>query len=71
MGHEIIERDLLKVLLTEEGIGSLHGQFFDWNGITLMPTYHPSALLRDETLKRPVWEDLKKFRAEFDRIRAR
>jgi DNA polymerase len=57
------------LLQTGEGIGSLHGQFFDWNGITLMPTYHPSALLRDDTLKRPVWEDLKKFRAEFDRIR--
>jgi DNA polymerase len=27
-----------------------------------MVTYHPSALLREESLKRPAWEDLKKFR---------
>jgi len=24
-----------------------------------MPSYHPSALLRDEALKRPAWEDMK------------
>ena len=27
-----------------------------------MPTYHPSALLRDETKKRPAWEDFKAVR---------
>ena len=28
----------------------------------IMPTYHPSALLRDESLKRPAWEDFKLVR---------
>ena len=28
----------------------------------LVATFHPSALLRDETLKRPAWEDLKRLR---------
>ena len=31
-------------------------------GIWMMPTFHPSALLRDETKKRPVWEDFKAVR---------
>lgn len=31
-------------------------------GIWVMPTYHPSALLRDETKKRPAWEDFKAVR---------
>ena len=32
--------------------------------IPLMATFHPSALLRDENLKRPAWDDLKVFRAK-------
>ncbi len=52
------------LLNTQTGIGQLRGRFFDYQGIPLMPTYHPSALLRDENLKRPVWEDLKGFKAE-------
>ena len=52
------------LLGTTSGIGQLRGRFFDYHGIPLMPTYHPSALLRDETLKRPAWEDLKKFKTE-------
>ncbi len=50
------------LLATKEGINRLRGRFFDYKGIPLMPTYHPSALLRDENLKRPAWEDLKLFR---------
>lgn len=45
-----------------------HGEFFDYNGIPVMPTYHPSALLRNEELKRPAWEDLKKFRAKLNTL---
>ncbi|MCL1815029.1 MAG: uracil-DNA glycosylase [Treponema sp.] len=32
--------------------------------IPLLPTFHPSALLRDESLKVPVWEDLKILRTK-------
>ena len=42
-------------------IGSLRGRFFFFDGIPMMCTYHPAAVLRDLTLKRPVWEDLKKL----------
>ena len=34
-----------------------------------MVTYHPSALLRNEQLKRPAWDDLKMFKAKLDEIK--
>ncbi|MDR2404721.1 MAG: uracil-DNA glycosylase [Spirochaetaceae bacterium] len=50
----------------DRGIGKLRGYFTGYRprnavspAIPLLATYHPSALLRDETLKRPVWEDMK------------
>lgn len=51
------------LLSTSEGISKLRGRFYDYKGIPLTATYHPSALLRDENLKRPAWEDLKVLRA--------
>ncbi|MGN0729067.1 uracil-DNA glycosylase [Treponema sp.] len=55
------------LLNTEQGINSLRGKWFDYNlgarTIPLLATYHPSALLRNESLKRPAWEDLKAFKA--------
>jgi DNA polymerase len=43
-------------------IGSLRGKFLEYRGTPLMPTYHPSYLLRNasNTEKRKVWEDLLK-----------
>jgi DNA polymerase len=43
-------------------IGSLRGKFLDYRGVPLMPTYHPSYLLRNQSNaeKRKVWEDLLK-----------
>lgn len=38
------------------------GRWVVRDGIHIMPTYHPAALLRDETKKRPVWEDIKQVR---------
>ena len=42
------------------GITKLRGQFLEYRGIPLMPTFHPSYLLRNasHTEKRKVWEDL-------------
>ncbi len=54
------------LLGTGEGIGRLRGRFLEWEGIPLLATYHPSALLRDESLKRPAWEDLKALKAFLD-----
>ncbi|MDR2184823.1 MAG: uracil-DNA glycosylase [Treponema sp.] len=58
------------LLNTGAGIGKLRGRFADYQGTPLLPTYHPSALLRDESLKRPAWEDLKTFKAKLDELSA-
>ena len=50
------------LLVSSEDIALIHGKFFDYNGIPLLATFHPCDLLRDETLKRPAWEDLKSFK---------
>ncbi len=47
---------------TSDGINALRGKWFSCNGIPLMATYHPSALLHDVSLKAPAWQDLKFFR---------
>ncbi|MEM9189485.1 MAG: uracil-DNA glycosylase [Myxococcota bacterium] len=40
------------------------GRWSVYEGIDVMPTYHPAFLLRNENLKRPVWQDLKKVMAK-------
>jgi len=50
----------LKGLLDPEGkITRVRGKWQNWNDIWIMPTYHPSALLRNPELKKDVWEDIK------------
>jgi DNA polymerase len=43
-------------------IGRTRGQWFKVRGIDTMVTYHPAALLRNESLKRPTWEDMQRVR---------
>lgn len=50
------------LLDTKVGITKLRGEFQDYFGISVMPTFHPAYLLRDPTKKREVWEDMKKVR---------
>lgn len=57
-----------KLLNTDSPIGRLRGTFYEYNNIPVLVTYHPSALLRNEELKKPAWEDLKQFRAKLDSI---
>jgi len=40
------------------------GIFHNYNGIELMPTYHPAQILKDQALKRLVWEDMKQIMAK-------
>ncbi len=53
---------LRAVLGNEMRITQRRGQWAERKGIWIMPTFHPAALLRDESKKRPVWEDLKLVR---------
>jgi len=45
------------------GVGELRRRQLAYEGIPLAVTYHPSAVLRDSSLKRPVWEDLKRLKS--------
>ena len=54
------------LLDTRDGITKLRGQFQDYKGIKVMPTFHPAYLLRDPSKKRETWEDLKKVREYLD-----
>ncbi len=48
------------LLGADMAIGKARGKWHEWAGIPLMPTFHPSYLLRNNTMKtkRQVWEDL-------------
>lgn len=39
-------------------------------GIDLMPTFHPAAVLRDPSKRRPVWEDFQEIRRRYDALPA-
>ncbi len=45
------------------GIGELRSRQYTFGDIPLVVTYHPSAVLRDPSLRAPVWEDLKRLNA--------
>lgn len=42
-------------------ITKVRGTWITWNNRLVMPTFHPSALLRNPNLKKDVWEDFKKI----------
>ena len=52
--------------LTEKGyaISAVRGQWLEYHGIKVMPTYHPAYLLRTPAAKRDVWADMKKVMSE-------
>jgi DNA polymerase len=51
------------LLNTPDPISRLRGRVYQFRGAQLIPTFHPSFLLRSPDRKRDAWEDLKKARA--------
>ena len=51
------------LLRSDDSISRLRGRVFDFRGAKLIPTFHPSFLLRSPDRKRDAWEDLKRARA--------
>ena len=49
-------------------ITRIRGQWFERKGVWILPTYHPSALLRDESKKPQAWEDMKRLRAKLEEL---
>ena len=50
-------QSLLKV---DSSLSAYRGQWRRYEGIALMPTYHPAYLLRSPSKKKEAWEDLQK-----------
>ena len=52
------------LLKSEAPISVLRGRFHSYQGIPLMPTYHPAYLLRNPGAKKQVWEDVQRVMKE-------
>jgi DNA polymerase len=60
-----------QALLGNDGpLGQMRGQWYRVRGIPAMVTYHPAALLRNQGLKRPTWEDMQQVRDRLRELRA-
>ena len=57
----------LLYLFNLKGIMKLRGRWLDYEGIPVMPTYHPAFLLRNPPAKKDAWADLQAVMAVFGR----
>lgn len=53
------------LLRTNRPISRLRGEWFQYEGIDLIPTFHPAYLLRSPEKKREAWDDLQKVMRAF------
>ena len=53
------------IISPEFKITRQRGEWIERKGYYITATYHPSALLRDESKKRPAWEDFKAIKAKY------
>lgn len=55
------------ILGVKKSLGELRGRVHTYNGIPLIVTYHPAALLRNPNWKKPTWDDVRIARQLLDR----
>ncbi len=55
------------LLGVKQSLGNLRGKVHTFNGIPLVVTYHPAALLRNPNWKKPTWDDVRIARQLLDR----
>lgn len=53
------------VIDSKARITQIRGRWFNRQGVQIMATFHPAALLRNESYKRPTWEDIKLIRKAY------
>ncbi len=63
------------LLKTNEGITRIRGKWFEWKGIQVMPMFHPSYLLRNQSNKKGspkhlTWQDIQEVRRRWDALGA-
>lgn len=56
------------LLEKQGGITKLRGKWLGYNGIPVMPTFHPAYLLRQESAKRDAWNDLQQVMKVFGKV---
>ncbi|MGH7410910.1 MAG: uracil-DNA glycosylase family protein [Candidatus Methylomirabilis sp.] len=56
------------LLRTKEPISKLRGRFHSYQGIPVLPTFHPAYLLRNPHEKKTVWEDMKLLQREYEKL---
>jgi DNA polymerase len=54
------------LLQSKLSLGKLRGQIHQYHGVPVVVTYHPAALLRNPSWKRPTWEDVQLARRILD-----
>jgi DNA polymerase len=54
------------MLGVRRSLGELRGKVHTYNGIPLVVTYHPAALLRNPNWKKPTWDDVRIARQLLD-----
>jgi uracil-DNA glycosylase family 4 len=54
------------LLQTNAPLGALRAGQYTYEGIPVIATYHPAALLRNPAFKKPCWEDMKKLKTLLD-----
>jgi DNA polymerase len=55
------------LLKTGEGITTLRGKWKTYQGVPLMPTFHPAYLLRNPKDKALVWKDIQQVMTELEK----
>lgn len=59
-----------RLLGTSASLGALRRTLHFHQGIPVMATFHPAALLRQPAQKREAWDDIRKVRALYDALSA-
>jgi uracil-DNA glycosylase family 4 len=59
-----------QLLQTNTPMGKLRGLWHDYEGIPLLVTYHPAALLRNPAYKKETWEDMQTLKARYDELKS-
>lgn len=58
----------MRLIKSDMKITKEHGQFFEKNGMLMMATLHPAALLRNPNQKPAAFEDFLKLREKIDEL---
>lgn len=53
---------------TTTPLGKMRGKWHLYEGVPMMVTYHPAALLRFQSYKKDTWEDMKMLKARYDEM---